>query len=139
LPVRLDAVKRASLDRDASRLTEETHKLASVLSPFSLLAGAGLSSSRRAGVDRTTAALERLRRDRADKPPFHVREPGFRRLRPFLPAAIVRLAGRVCHPAAQEGNRDYLKFLIQEARIVFEHQVDFKSPDGGRGSGCTPT
>ena len=39
----------------------------------------------------------------------------------------------------QEGNRDYLKFLIQEARTVFEHQVDFKSPDGGRGSGCTPS
>ena len=30
----------------------------------------------------------------------------------------------------QEGNRDYLKFLIQEARTVFEHQVDFKSPEG---------
>src|SRR5205814_2479913 len=27
----------------------------------------------------------------------------------------------------QEGNRDYLKFLIQEARTVFEHQVDFKN------------
>jgi hypothetical protein len=32
----------------------------------------------------------------------------------------------------QEGNRDYLKFLIQEARTVFEHQVDFKSPDGAQ-------
>ena len=32
----------------------------------------------------------------------------------------------------QEGNRDYLKFLIQEARTVFEHQVDFKSADGAR-------
>ncbi len=32
----------------------------------------------------------------------------------------------------QEGNRDYLKFLIQEARTVFEHQVDFKSPEGAQ-------
>ena len=32
----------------------------------------------------------------------------------------------------QEGNREYLKFLIQEARTVFEHLVDFKSPDGGQ-------
>jgi hypothetical protein len=40
-------------------------------------------------------------------------------------------AAGVCHPAAQEGKRDYLKFLIQEARTVFEHQVDFKSLDGG--------
>jgi hypothetical protein len=32
----------------------------------------------------------------------------------------------------QEGNRDYLKFLIQEARTVFERQVDFKSPGGGQ-------
>ena len=30
----------------------------------------------------------------------------------------------------QEGNRDYLKFLIQEARTVFEHQVDFKNAQG---------
>ena len=30
----------------------------------------------------------------------------------------------------QEGNRDYLKFLIQEATSVFEHHVDFKGPDG---------
>jgi hypothetical protein len=45
----------------------------------------------------------------------------------------------VCHPATQEGNRDYLKFLIQEARTVFEHQVDFKSWTEGRGSGCTST
>ncbi len=30
----------------------------------------------------------------------------------------------------QEGNRDYLKFLIQEATSVFEHHVDFKAPDG---------
>jgi len=34
--------------------------------------------------------------------------------------------------AFQEGNRDYLKFLIQEARTVFEHQVDFKSSDGAQ-------
>ena len=32
----------------------------------------------------------------------------------------------------QEGNRDYLKFLIQEATSVFEHHVDFKGPDGTR-------
>jgi hypothetical protein len=32
----------------------------------------------------------------------------------------------------QEGNRDYLKFLIQEARSVFEHHVDFKGPDGAQ-------
>ncbi len=30
----------------------------------------------------------------------------------------------------QEGNRDYLKFLIQEATSVFEHHVDFKGLDG---------
>ena len=30
----------------------------------------------------------------------------------------------------QEGNRDYLKFLIQEARSVFEHHVDFKARRG---------
>jgi hypothetical protein len=30
----------------------------------------------------------------------------------------------------QEGNRDYLKFLIQEARSVFEHHVDFKDGAG---------
>jgi hypothetical protein len=34
--------------------------------------------------------------------------------------------------AFQEGNRDYLKFLIQEARTVFEHQVDFKGTDGAQ-------
>jgi hypothetical protein len=34
--------------------------------------------------------------------------------------------------AFQEGNREYLKFLIQEARTVFEHQVDFKSADGAQ-------
>jgi hypothetical protein len=32
----------------------------------------------------------------------------------------------------QEGNRDYLKFLILEARSVFEHHVDFKGPDGAQ-------
>lgn len=32
--------------------------------------------------------------------------------------------------ALQEGNREYLKFLIQEARTIFEHQVDFKAADG---------
>jgi hypothetical protein len=30
----------------------------------------------------------------------------------------------------QERNRDYLKFLIQEAKTVFEHHVDFKSESG---------
>jgi hypothetical protein len=34
--------------------------------------------------------------------------------------------------ALQERNRDYLKFLIQEARTVFEHHVDFKSEGGAR-------
>ena len=34
--------------------------------------------------------------------------------------------------ALQEGNREYLKFLIQEARTVFEHQVDFKSAEGAQ-------
>ena len=32
--------------------------------------------------------------------------------------------------ALQERNRDYLKFLIQEAKTVFEHHVDFKSEQG---------
>jgi hypothetical protein len=32
----------------------------------------------------------------------------------------------------QEGNRDYLKFLIQEARSVFEHHVDFKDGAGAQ-------
>lgn len=27
-------------------------------------------------------------------------------------------------------NKDYLKFLIQEARTVFGHRVDFKGKDG---------
>ena len=37
----------------------------------------------------------------------------------------------------QEGNRDYLKFLIQEARTVFEHQVDFKRSEERRvGKEC---
>ena len=34
--------------------------------------------------------------------------------------------------ALQERNRDYLKFLIQEAKTVFEHHVDFKGIDGGQ-------
>ena len=34
--------------------------------------------------------------------------------------------------ALQEGNRDYLKFLIQEARSVFEHHVDFKNAGGAQ-------
>ena len=32
----------------------------------------------------------------------------------------------------QESNRDYLKFLIQEAKSVFEHHVDFKGRDGAQ-------
>ncbi len=32
----------------------------------------------------------------------------------------------------QEGNREYLKFLIQEAKSVFEHHVDFKDKDGAQ-------
>ena len=32
--------------------------------------------------------------------------------------------------ALQERNRDYLKFLMQEAKTVFEHLVDFKGIDG---------
>ena len=32
----------------------------------------------------------------------------------------------------QESNRDYLKFLIQEAKTVFEHHVDFKSEQGAQ-------
>jgi len=32
----------------------------------------------------------------------------------------------------QEGNRDYLKFLIQEAKSVFERHVDFKGADGAQ-------
>ena len=34
--------------------------------------------------------------------------------------------------ALQEHNRDYLKFLIQEAKTVFEHQADFKGEGGGQ-------
>ena len=30
----------------------------------------------------------------------------------------------------KESNKDYLKFLIQEARTVFENRVDFKSKEG---------
>lgn len=41
-------------------------------------------------------------------------------------------AGLAALKSFQEGNREYLKFLIQEARTVFEHQVDFKSPDGAQ-------
>jgi hypothetical protein len=32
----------------------------------------------------------------------------------------------------QEKNREYLKFLIQEAKSVFEHHVDFKGQDGAQ-------
>lgn len=41
-------------------------------------------------------------------------------------------AGLAVLKGFQEGNRDYLKFLIQEARSVFEHHVDFKGPDGAQ-------
>ena len=41
-------------------------------------------------------------------------------------------AGLAVLKTFQEGNRDYLKFLIQEARSVFEHHVDFKGPDGAQ-------
>src|SRR5207244_6114211 len=36
-------------------------------------------------------------------------------------------AGLAALKAFQEGNREYLKFLIQEAKSVFEHHVDFKA------------
>ena len=39
-------------------------------------------------------------------------------------------AGLAALKAMQEGNREYLKFLIQEAKSVFEHHVDFKAADG---------
>ena len=32
----------------------------------------------------------------------------------------------------QEKNREYLKFLIQEAKTVFEHHVDFKGESGAQ-------
>jgi hypothetical protein len=41
-------------------------------------------------------------------------------------------AGLAALKAMQEGNREYLKFLIQEAKTVFEHHVDFKSADGAQ-------
>ncbi len=41
-------------------------------------------------------------------------------------------AGLAVLKSFQEGNRDYLKFLIQEARSVFEHHVDFKGADGAQ-------
>jgi hypothetical protein len=39
-------------------------------------------------------------------------------------------AGLAVLKSFQEANRDYLKFLIQEARSVFEHHADFKGSDG---------
>jgi hypothetical protein len=39
-------------------------------------------------------------------------------------------AGLAALKAMQEGNREYLKFLIQEAKTVFEHHVDFKDGAG---------
>ena len=41
-------------------------------------------------------------------------------------------AGLAALKAFQEGNREYLKFLIQEATSVFEHHVDFKAADGAQ-------
>ena len=41
-------------------------------------------------------------------------------------------AGLAVLKSFQEGNRDYLKFLIQEAKSVFEHHVDFKAADGAQ-------
>ena len=41
-------------------------------------------------------------------------------------------AGLAVLKTFQEGNRDYLKFLIQEAKSVFEHHVDFKGADGAQ-------
>ena len=41
-------------------------------------------------------------------------------------------AGLAALKTMQESNRDYLKFLIQEARSVFEHHVDFKAADGAQ-------
>jgi len=32
--------------------------------------------------------------------------------------------------AMKEANREYLRFLMQEARTVHERQVDFKAADG---------
>jgi len=41
-------------------------------------------------------------------------------------------AGLAAMKALQESNREYLKFLIQEAKTVFEHHVDFKAADGAQ-------
>ncbi len=41
-------------------------------------------------------------------------------------------AGLAVLKSFQEGNREYLKFLIQEAKSVFEHHVDFKSAEGAQ-------
>lgn len=41
-------------------------------------------------------------------------------------------AGLAVLKSFQEANRDYLKFLIQEARSVFEHHADFKGADGSQ-------
>ena len=41
-------------------------------------------------------------------------------------------AGLAVLKSFQESNREYLKFLIQEARSVFEHHVDFKGTDGSQ-------
>ena len=41
-------------------------------------------------------------------------------------------AGLAVLKSMQEGNREYLKFLIQEAKTVFEHHADFKGADGAQ-------
>ena len=41
-------------------------------------------------------------------------------------------AGLAVLKSFQEGNREYLKFLVQEAKTVFEHHVDFKGADGAQ-------
>jgi hypothetical protein len=41
-------------------------------------------------------------------------------------------AGLAALKAMQDSNREYLKFLIQEAKTVFEHHVDFKAEGGAQ-------
>ena len=41
-------------------------------------------------------------------------------------------AGLAALKAMQENNREYLKFLITEAKTVFEHHVDFKDGSGAQ-------
>jgi hypothetical protein len=39
-------------------------------------------------------------------------------------------AGIAVLHSMKDSNKDYLKFLIQEARTVFENRVDFKDKEG---------